>query len=335
MAKDSELYSLYEQCELCPRACGVNRLQGQTGFCGQNGQIKLACACLHKGEEPPLCKNSGSGTLFFSGCTLKCVSCQNYQLSKDGIGREVTDSELADIMCRLQASGACNINLVTGSHFIPGIISAVCLARDRGMKLSVIWNTSGYESIAMLELLHRHVDIYLADVKTLDEVIARKLCAAPDYPQRAAAALRHMAAAKLLRWEKGRFIQGVIVRHLLLPEAITAAEQVLAWYKKKLEKKALLSLMTQFIPVTSYQKKAKAESHNACALMLDRRLTHSEYKKATNLLEKYNIEEGFLQEPAEDDIWLPDFTRLNPFPEDYAETIWHYSGGYINTDRLC
>ncbi|MBN1798674.1 MAG: radical SAM protein [Spirochaetales bacterium] len=333
MEKEQELSSLYASCALCPRACGVNRLKGQTGFCRQGRQIKLAYSCLHKGEEPPLCGAAGSGTLFFSGCTLKCSSCQNYQLSGEGMGAEVTEREVADIMCALQKLDACNINLVTGSHFIPGIINALKQARKRGMTLPVVWNTSGYETPAALELLDPYVDIYLADVKTLDEGIADRLCSAPDYPRNAAHALKQMAAAKPLRWNNRMLAQGVIMRHLILPGELQATEQVLAWYKDKLDKQVLLSLMTQFIPISADRKTEADRSRETAPVMFGRKLAHSEYKQVMKLLDTYGIEEGFFQEPSRDDAWLPDFSTLIPFPERFARPVWHYSQGHIDETR--
>jgi putative pyruvate formate lyase activating enzyme len=324
MAKDNELSSLYASCTLCPRTCGVNRVKGRTGYCGQSNRLKLAYACLHKGEEPPLSSGAGSGTLFFSGCTLKCSSCQNYQLSGRGTGAHISQAELAHLMCALQKRNACNINLVTGTHFIPGIIQAIGLARSRGMTLPVVWNTSGYESQASLELLDPYIDIYLADVKTLDEGIARRLCAAPDYPRRAAHALKQMAASKPLRWNNSMLMQGVILRHLMLPGEIQATE---------LGKQVLLSLMTQFIPVSADRKTEADTRRDTDKVMFDRRLTHSEYKQVMKLLDTYDIEEGFFQEPAHDDAWLPDFSTRNPFPEKFAQPVWHYSEGYIDEAR--
>jgi putative pyruvate formate lyase activating enzyme len=337
--KKPELYQLYRSCILCPRACGVNRLRGQAGFCGQTQTMKLACACLHKGEEPPLCGEYGSGTLFFSGCTLQCVSCQNRQLSgrgpetavlASGVGGEVTPVELAEIMFRLQEKGACNINIVTGSHFIPGIITALEAAHGMGMHLPVVWNTSGYENRETIRLLAPFVDIFLTDIKTLDSEPARLLCGAADYPQRAAESVRAMAAAKSLVWKGDLLTQGVIVRHLVLPGKISATRQVLAWYKQNLDPGTLLSLMVQFLPIPQSGSPRGAEVKYVTEVAHEnRRLTKNEYDRVMQYLHTYEIDEGFVQDPAEDDSWLPDFTRKNPFPDGCAGTIWHYRFGYV------
>jgi putative pyruvate formate lyase activating enzyme len=332
MAKNNELHSLYTYCMLCPRACGVDRTRGETGLCGQSSRMKLASACLHKGEEPPLCGAKGSGMLFFSGCTLKCASCQNYQLSGKHVGAYVTESELAGIILSLQKKGASNINIVTGTHFLPGIIHALRLARNMGVKLPVVWNTSGYESADTVARLNAYVDVYLADVKTLNKSIACALFCASDYPQRVKAALKAMIYAKPLRLRQGRLVRGVIIRHLVLPGEIAAAEQVLAWYKEKPDKKALFSLMTQFIPAVISGRRGAKPGPGRTTAVYDRLITRDEYDEVIWLLEKYDIKDGFLQEFSEDRTWLPDFTRHNPFPEGCAQAVWHYSAGFIDDD---
>jgi putative pyruvate formate lyase activating enzyme len=337
MVKNNELFSLYTHCTLCPRSCGVNRARGEKGFCRQNSCMKLACACLHKGEEPPLCGEEGSGTLFFSGCTLRCSNCQNYQLSHEERGKQITECELAQIMCSLQEKGACNINIVTGTHFIPGIVSAIKLAQNKGMKLPVVWNTSGYEAPAAITRLNDYIDVYLVDVKTLDPRIANKLFAVPDYPRHAARALQLMAFSKPLRWDGSKLVRGVILRHLVLPGEISATEQVLAWYKEELEKKVLLSLMTQFIPIDlskrTHMRLDENMSQGRNLAEDNRSLTRREYDEVMQLLDKYDIEDGLLQEFSEDNTWLPDFSQCNPFPKNFAEPVWHYFTGFSDTDQ--
>jgi putative pyruvate formate lyase activating enzyme len=318
-----EIYRLYESCRLCPRACGVNRLREDMGVCGQTHTIKLACACLHRGEEPPLCGEQGSGTLFFSGCTLKCESCQNTQISLGALGGEVTPPALADIMCRLQALGAANINLVTGTHFLPGILYALDLARGRGLDLPVVWNTSGYEQPDMIRLLGAgYADIFLTDIKTLDPDLARILCNAADYPARAAEAARLMTALKPPLWKHGLLKQGVIVRHLVIPGEIASTGRVIDWYRRECGRAALFSLMLQFLPV-------QGAAGETSGIRAGGRLSKHECDAALSLLYSGEIAEGFVQEPAEDDSWLPDFTRPNPFPVDCATPVWHYRYGFV------
>ncbi len=324
---------MYESCKLCPRACGVNRMRGQTGFCAQTLHLKLACACLHLGEEPPLCNEQGSGTLFFSGCTLKCESCQNTQLSRGGLGAEVTPEELADIMCRLQERGAANINLVTGTHFLPGIIYSLELARGQGLYLPIVWNTSGYERPGMIRLLEGYVDIFLTDLKTLDPDLALTLCNAADYPARAVEAACIMTGLKPPVWEHGLLKQGVIVRHLVIPGEIASTRRVLDWYKREGGRAALFSLMLQFLPVPAAETYRPGNGQNKRGrAYFHRRLSRNEYTTALSLLYAGDITEGFVQEPAEDDSWLPDFTRPNPFPTQCAAPVWHYKYGFIRDE---
>jgi putative pyruvate formate lyase activating enzyme len=326
MSRIPDLYSLYKSCTLCPRACGVNRMQGRQGFCREGMEIRIACACLHRGEEPPLSGSRGSGTIFFSGCTLKCLACQNYQLSKESLGCVVSDDELKDIMLRLQERVAENINLVTGSHFLPGVIIAIQKARDSGLRLPIVWNTSGYETEAALKLINPLVDIYLADLKTLDRRLARRICRAADYPALAERALLFMADKKSLCFTEDKLVQGVVMRHLVLPGEIDSSRAVLAWFKQHLYGRALLSLMVQFLPVSPDDKRERMKA----PADLKRMLTPVEYQDVLGLLDEYGIQEGFVQELARGKSWLPDFIRLNPFPAGWAEPVWHYQCGFIN-----
>jgi len=310
----------YESCTLCPRNCGVNRLQAERGFCGESAQVRVAWAGLHRGEEPPLVGEHGSGTIFFSGCTLKCDSCQNCQLSREGMGAEVSDSGLVEMMLRLQERRAANINLVTASHFAPSAVEVIVKARQRGLSIPVVWNSSGYEKASTLELLRPVVDLYLPDCKTLDARLSRSLMKANNYPQIVRSAVLKMVAGKPPHYAGGKLRRGVIMRHLVLPDLLEQTREVLCWFAAELKGRALLSLMFQFTPV-----------HRETEGMLARRtISVSEYEEVLSWLEELEIEEGFVQDPADSDEWLPDFTRLNPFPQDQAEPLWHYKCGYID-----
>jgi putative pyruvate formate lyase activating enzyme len=322
----------YSRCLLCPRACGVDRLaerpatggpagereerSGGRGFCREGVAVRAAWAGLHFGEEPPLTGSGGSGTIFFTGCTLKCRYCQNDQLSRSLVGRELSAGELAQLMLALQAAGAANINLVTGSHFAPGIAAAAELARGLGLAIPLLWNSSGYESRFTLELLAPWIEAWLPDCKTLDPELSRRLMGAPDYPEVVREALRFMVEARSLRFEGERLRQGVIVRHLVLPGYPESSRGVLAWFREHLYGRALLSVMVQYTP-------------NPRQSGPERRVSDAEYEQILGWLEELGIEEGFIQEPESGSEWLPDFSRRNPFPEGQARPVWHYADGPV------
>jgi putative pyruvate formate lyase activating enzyme len=349
----STLNGPYEHCLLCPRSCGVNRLEEREaarragaaeateaagpgagarprGFCGEGARMRLAWAGLHFGEEPPLSEQGGSGTLFFAGCTLKCPFCQNDQLSRGVLGAELSPEELSGLMLELQARGAQNINLVTATQFIPGVVESVRLARDRGLGLPVVWNSSGYERVSALELLEESVEIYLPDCKTLDESLAGRLLGARNYPGAAREAILHMVARRPLQMEGSRMRRGVILRHLVLPGHTRSSRQVLEWFADRLAGRALLSLMFQFTP----NPRAQAQAGQGAAEREGRRVperfvSRREYERVVGWLLELGIEEGYCQEPAgtagEDGgaSWLPDFRRPNPFPPGQAVPVWH------------
>ena len=208
----------YRECVLCPRECGVDRLSGRRGFCGQTASLKVARAALHMWEEPCISGTRGSGTVFFTGCHLGCVFCQNGQISRGGAGKEISILRLAEIFMELQQKGAHNINLVTPTHFVPQIVEALRISRKMGLCIPIVYNTGGFEKIDTLELLDGWVDVYLTDFKYCSPILARRLSGVSDYPQRAAAALRVMLESKpCLFGEDQMMRQGVIVRHLMLP----------------------------------------------------------------------------------------------------------------------
>lgn len=341
------MYELYENCRLCPRNCGVDRLRGEKGFCGEGAQIKLAWAGLHFGEEPPLIGRGGSGTFFFTGCTLKCDSCQNCQLSMHGLGREMSAGELIRLMLRIQDRGAENINLVTATHFVPTVVASVAAARIQGFSLPVVWNSSGYEQISTLQLLKETVDVYLPDCKTLDPMLSRSLMGAADYPKVVQLALLKMIEDKPLIKEHEQIRQAVIVRHLVLPGLPEQSREVLRWFARHLKDRALLSLMFQYTSPTFgrsgaavvgcrsgegnniEERDAEAEATPSPPAHLHRTVNRREFGQILSWLQELGIEDGFLQEPARNSDWLPDFTQTNPFPEGQAVPIWHYKSGYI------
>jgi putative pyruvate formate lyase activating enzyme len=319
------MHELYTECRLCPRNCGVVRSQDEQGYCGESDRLRIAWAGLHRGEEPPLIGEHGSGTIFFSGCTLKCGSCQNCQISHQGLGKEVSAGKLREMMLRLQDRGAANINLVTASHFAPSVAESTGGARKQGLSIPVVWNSSGYEQLSTLDLLRETVDVYLPDCKTLDADVSRRLMGAPDYPVVAQAALLRMMEDKPLIVKGEQILQGVIVRHLVLPGLLDQSREVLEWFAGQGQGRALLSLMFQYTPLSpeggGQGRKLQQSSQ--------RRVCRREYEEVLSWLEELGIEDGFIQDPARSDDWLPDFTQLNPFPVGQAVPLWHYQFGYV------
>ncbi len=321
----------YDACAICPRACGTNRNAGDTGYCGEDSRLRVSWTGLHFGEEPPVAGAGGSGTVFVTGCNLRCRFCQNWQISRDGLGRAVEAAEFADICLALQDAGAENINIVTGSHAIPALATALSLARKRGLTIPILWNTSSYENIEALERLEGLVTVWLPDLKTLNPVLAEAVFQAADYPKAAKKAIRWMAEKSPLvierpdddRYPSGRIVSGVIVRHLALPGKIADTELVLRWFAEHLRDKAILSLMTQYTPVKESPYAAGMDAFP------DRALERGEYKKLTAMLEDLGIDDGFYQELVEDTEWLPDFRKKQPFSSKLAKPIWHYEYGFI------
>ncbi|RPJ06073.1 MAG: 4Fe-4S cluster-binding domain-containing protein [Spirochaetaceae bacterium] len=315
----SDLKSMYESCMLCPRECGVNRLSGEKGFCGETSHAKVAAACLHRGEEPPITGDTGSGTVFFSGCTLQCFSCQNSQISRGHLGITVTESELAEIFLSLQKRGAATLNLVTGTQFIPSIANAMYMARKNGLSMPVVWNSSGFEKMETVSLLDDFVDIYLPDLKTLSVKLAEELFCCPEYPGFAAETIKAMAASRPLVWKNDMLNRGIILRHLAIPGHLAQTRECLAWYVENLGDRAILSIMTQYIPLSC---------ENESRSCIQGKITGNEYGQIQEFLEELGIENGYFQELAEDDQWIPDFKLTNPFPGNYATPVWHYSCGF-------
>ena len=296
-------------------------MSGDAGFCGETAELRLAFAGLHSGEEPPLCGNNGSGTVFVSGCNLGCEICQNRQISQpsektfDGVwgdchrplarslGRIVKSPEFGAICMTLQDRGAENINIVTGSHAVPAIVQGLEAAKSAGLHIPVVWNSSGYEKPETLEFLAGIVDTWLPDMKTLDGGLAQKLFNAPDYPA---------AAKRAIQWMILNKPGSVIIRHLVLPGLLESTRTVLQWFAEHAAGKALLSLMTQYTPVT---KDASAPG---------RYVSGKEYDTVMGWLAEYGIEDGFCQELVTGSSWLPDFTRPNPFSSQLSVPVWHY-----------
>lgn len=250
----------YECCRLCPRNCGVDREHGRIGFCGMSSVPRAARSALHFWEEPPISGDSGSGAIFFSGCTLRCVFCQNHEISTGGFGLEVTPARVARMMLELEGQGAVNINLVTALHFAPTVREAVLRAREMGMSLPVVCNTGGYELVDTIRAMSDIVDVWLPDFKYADGDLARKLSAAGDYPEVAAAALAEMvssvesAGGRVVDEQTGLMRRGVIVRHLMLPGHLDDTLAALGRIWEVAGNSADLSLMNQYTPNDACRK---------------------------------------------------------------------------------
>ena len=335
---------MYEKCQACPRQCGVNREEGQLGFCKEPADLRIAFAGLHFGEEPLVTVFGGSGTIFFTGCTLRCAFCQNYQISQDGLGRAVSEKEFVDICLKLQAKGAENINLVTGSHHIPKIAQFIRAAKDAGVSLPFCWNSSAYESVEMLELLKGLVTIWLPDLKTLSSPLSEKLFAAPDYPEVAKKAIQWMIKnnplqihsipepenAKPVEWaesgqNRDKMTSGVIIRHLFLPGKFEETADVLSWLKDNADGKACISLMNQYTPVPFAEEgKSLEKRKKALSVIEDRLVNEQEFEDIQDLLEAFDFDYLFYQELTDDTSWLPDFNRPQPFSNKLACPVWHF-----------
>ena len=295
---------LLAPCRLCPRECGVDRLAGQAGFCGQGGRARVAKALPHFGEEPPLTGIRGAGTVFFSGCALRCLYCQNFQISQEGLGKEVSAQALADIFLDLQQQGCHNLDLVSPTPHWPFILEALEIAIPRGLTLPMVYNTHGYLSLPLLKLLDGIVDIYLPDMKYGADEMAEQLSQAPCYTSLNRKAVREMFAqtGTLKTSGEGLAIRGLLVRHLVLPENLSGTSAVLQDLLE-ISPRIPLSLMAQYRPVH------QAWDHPR----LSRSLHKKEYKQALDLVKKFGFAEVFIQDLDSSEVYFPDFNREDPF----------------------
>ncbi len=286
----------YEHCTLCPRRCGVDRTKGGRGFCGMPDKLYAARASAHYWEEPVISGSFGSGAIFFSGCTLRCAFCQNYTISDEHFGRELTPQALRAAMERLIDEGVQNINLVTPTHFLPSILPAL----EPKLPVPVVYNCGGYESVETLRRLEGKIDVYLPDFKYSDNALAKRLSAAPDYYETAAAAILEMyrqVGRPVI--EDEQMTRGVLLRHLVLPGFVDNSLGVLDWIAENFRSgDILVSLMSQYVPMG----KAKAMPP------LDRRITETEYDAVLSYMELLGIEDGFTQDfSAATSDYTPEF----------------------------
>lgn len=290
----------YENCLLCPRKCGINRSTGQTGVCGVSSEIKVARAALHYWEEPCISGKRGSGAVFFSGCSLHCVFCQNREISDGKAGKVISKERLSDIFMELADKGANNINLVTPGQYIPDIVWAVNDAKSRGMKLPIIYNTSGYENVTELKLLEGIVDAYLPDFKYMDSTLSARYSRAKDYPSVAKQALSEMVRQQpdvVIDDATGLIQKGVIVRQLLLPGHVNDAKAVLKYLYDTYHDHVYISMMSQFTPIAlkDYPE-------------INRTVTRREYERLVDYALEIGITNAFIQEgDVAKDSFIPAF----------------------------
>lgn len=290
----------YENCLLCPRKCGINRRTGQTGVCGVSSEIKVARAALHYWEEPCISGKRGSGAVFFSGCSLHCVFCQNREISDGKAGKLISKERLSDIFMELADKGANNINLVTPGQYIPDIVWAVNDAKSRGMKLPIIYNTSGYENVTDLKLLEGIVDVYLPDFKYMDSTLSARYSRAKDYPSVAKQALSEMVRQQpdvVIDNATGLIQKGVIVRQLLLPGHVNDAKAVLKYLYDTYHNHVYISMMSQFTPIAlkDYPE-------------INRTVTRREYERLVDYALEIGITNAFIQEgDVAKDSFIPAF----------------------------
>lgn len=264
--------AMLKACTLCPRRCGVDRTTGKTGICQTGTQAWVASADAHFGEEAVLVGQNGSGTIFFTHCSLTCCFCQNWDISHQGCGQPVSEAELAAMMLGLQHAGCHNVNLVTPTHVVPQILSAVAIAADQGLRLPIVYNTSGYESVSTLRLLDGVVDIYMPDFKFWDPQVAQMACDAPDYPEIARNALveMHRQVGDLKTDKNGIALRGVLVRHLVLPLGMAGTAEVMGFIASALSLETYVNVMAQYRPC--------GQVHGIPGL--GRRITGQEYEAA-------------------------------------------------------
>ena len=289
------------KCSLCPRGCDVDR-QVKTGYCGVGNTLRVARAALHFWEEPCISGEEGSGAVFFTGCNLRCVFCQNHQIARAEQGKEITVERLSEIFLELQAQKANNINLVTATHYVPQVIEALKIAKNKGLCIPVVYNCGGYESVETLKMLEGFVDIYLPDFKYVDEERAKRYSRAADYPEIAKKALAEMVRqqpeAKFD--ERGIMEKGVIVRHLMLPGGIKDSKAVVKYLYETYGDQIYVSLMNQYTTLP----------HVADYPEINRNLKKFEYDRLVDYAISLGVENGFIQEgETAKESFIPAFTN--------------------------
>ena len=295
----------YENCRLCPRECGVNRLAGEKGMCGCDSKLYAAKAALHMWEEPCISGETGSGAVFFSGCNLRCVFCQNHNISNMSVAKEISVERLCEIFIELKDKGAVNINLVTPSHYIPHIATAVEYCKDRGFDLPIVYNCGGYESVEALKLLDGLVDVYLPDFKYMDSELAAKYSKAADYPEMAKYAVEEMyrQVGKPVFDENGLMKKGIIARHLVLPGCEKDSEKVIKYLYDTYGDNIYISIMSQYTPLAKFVEEGRYPE-------LCKKIDREVYDRLIDYALDMGVENAFIQE---DDVAEESFIPLFDF----------------------
>lgn len=308
----------YRCCRLCPRECGANRIRGERGVCGMGAVPAAARAALHFWEEPCISGENGSGAVFFSGCPMECVYCQNQEISRENRGREIREEQLSEIFLRLQEQGAHNINLVTAVHFLPSAAEALRRSKENGLHIPVVYNSSGYERPESLRMLEGLVDIWLPDLKYLDEETALRYSGCRDYPSLAKGAIAEMAdmAGMPVFDGQGLMKRGVIVRHLVLPGRTREAKSVIRYLYETYGDRIYLSILNQYTPMPGVEMRFPE---------LGRKLTEEEYERVLRFAQRLGVSQGYRQEggtvgesfiPAFDLEGLSDITDKEELTDD-------------------
>lgn len=281
---------ILEKCAICPHNCGINRLNNQIGRCKSKDTVKVALYSTHNFEEPCISGKKGSGTVFFSNCNMNCVFCQNYEISQQGKGKEISIEELADIFIKQQEKDVENINLVTPTSYVPQILEAIKIARKNGLKLPIVYNTNGYEKVETLKMLEGYVDIYLPDFKYSDNELGKRLSKVDNYFEIVTEALKEMyrQTGKAVFNGEGIMQKGMIIRHLVLPNHILNSRRVLKWINENMHE-VYVSVMAQYFP--TYKAKEIDD--------INRKLTKEEYEQIENYLYRLDLENGYIQELGE------------------------------------
>lgn len=288
-----------ELCNICPNSCNIDRSK-DLGMCMASDNAKVALACLHFNEEPCISGTNGSGTVFFSRCNLKCIYCQNYKISEEGVGKEVSKEELANIFLRLQEKNANNINLVSPTIYVETIAKAIVIARKKGLNIQIIYNTNAYETVESLKLLDGLIDVYLPDFKYAIDSLANKYSKVIDYYITALAAIKEMyrQVGKVRLNDNGLITNGVIIRHLILPNYVENTKKVIDCIKEDFGDDVYISIMAQYFPTNKAKEDGK----------LNRKITKEEYKEVEEYLFSTNLENGYIQELGEhEEEYVPNF----------------------------
>lgn len=289
-----------EKCEICPHKCKVNRALGNKGRCRCNDKIKIALASIHNYEEPCISGKNGSGTIFFSNCNLKCIYCQNYEISQLDKGKEITIDHLAEIFINQQNKNVNNINLVTPTMYVPQIIEAIKIARNNGLKIPIIYNSNGYENVETIKMLDGYIDVYLPDLKYYSNEIAKKYSKIDNYFFNAVNAIKEMQkqVGNPIFNEDGIIQKGVIIRHLILPNHILNTKKILKYIKENFDENTYISVMAQYFPTY----KAKDDDK------INRKISKKEYKEVEEYLYLLNLKNGYIQELGEhEEEYVPNF----------------------------